>query len=109
MPLTISFAADLVVFVAKNDPTREAGKTSWVELVALVCLEILSFDATVAGQTQGSVELVIVVFTVGRVVEDVEFRTWKRILTCPAHETLLVVAACKPSRGVFDGLSDDRF
>ena len=109
MSITVSPASDLEVTVAEDDAAGRACETSWMKLLAQVRFEILAFDAAVAGIAQRSVELVVVLFTVWRVLEDIKLRCRKGIGACSADKAMLVVASSKATRRILHGLSNDRF
>ena len=86
-------ASHLIIIVAKHNAASCASEAPRVELLAPICLQVLAFDSTIAALAQGSVECVVVLLAIRRIVEDVEFGTGKRILAGAAYETFLVVAA----------------
>lgn len=72
MLLAVDLAGDLEVIIAKRLLTVNAGETARVELLALLGLKVRSLDTTVAVCTQRVVELVVMVFTVWVVINDIE-------------------------------------
>jgi hypothetical protein len=72
MLLAVDLASNLEVIIAERFLAVNAGETARVELLALLGLEVRSFDTTVAVGTQRVVEFVIMVFTVWVVVNDIE-------------------------------------
>jgi hypothetical protein len=72
MLLAVDLAGDLEVIIAKRLLTVNAGETARVELLALLGLEVRSLNTTVAVCTQRVVELVVMVFTVWVVINDIE-------------------------------------
>jgi hypothetical protein len=118
MALTINSALDLEVVVCQHHfavHTREAPRVEFLvdrkSAIAVRrggCLEVLSFNATVAARAQRSIGFVIVVLAVRLIVDDIEIRSSERLLAGTAGEALLVPSACKSAIGGFDGLSLDR-
>ena len=106
--LAVFLAADFVVVGVQDDPARRAGKTFGVEFQTLVRLEVLALNATVARVAERPVELVVVLFAVGRVFEDVELGGGEGVAAGPADEAMLVVTPGQTARGVLHGLSDNR-
>lgn len=72
MLLTVNLASDLEVVITKRLLAINAGEAAGMELLSLLGLEVRSLDTTVAVGTQGVIELVVVVFAVWVVVNDVE-------------------------------------
>lgn len=107
MSITVSPASDFKVAVAEDDAAGRARETSWVKLLAQVGFEILAFDAPVAGIAQRSVELVVVLFAIWRVLEDIELRCREGIGARSACEAMLVVASREAARRVLHGLSNN--
>jgi hypothetical protein len=70
--LAVDLASNLEVIIAERFLAVNAGETARMELLALLGFEVRSFDTTVAVGTQRVVELVIMVFTVWVVVNDIE-------------------------------------
>jgi hypothetical protein len=70
--LAVDLTGDLKVIIAERLLAVNAGETARVELLALLSLEVRSFDTTVAVCTQRIVELVVMVFTVRVVINDIE-------------------------------------
>ena len=68
-----------------------------VELLHLLCLQVLPLDAVTAPRAKRVVQLVVVVLAVGVVLVDVEVsrREWRFARLTP--EALLVVAARQPA------------
>lgn len=62
MSVTVPSAGNLEVAVAKDDAACGASKASWVEFLAQVGLEVLSFDTAVAGVAKGSVKPMVMLF-----------------------------------------------
>jgi hypothetical protein len=58
-----------------------------VELLFLVCFEVLALDASIAGLAERIIEFVIMTFAVWMIVDDVEFSSLEGISTCFAYET----------------------
>jgi hypothetical protein len=90
--LAISLARHFVVIVAKYDPASKTVEATGMELPTLVRLHILAFNATVASPAERSVELMVVLFTIWSVVENVEFGGGKWRLAGLANEALFVIA-----------------
>lgn len=72
MLLAVDLASDLKVIIAERLLAIDAGETAGVELLCLLSLEVRSFDTTVAVGTQRVIELVIMVFAIWIVINDVE-------------------------------------
>jgi len=70
--LAVHFASDLKVIIAERLRAINAGETARVELLSLLGLEVRSFDTAVAVGTQRVVELMVMVFAVWVVVNDVK-------------------------------------
>ena len=70
--LAVNFASDLKVIIAERLRAINAGETARVELLSLLGLEVRSFNTAVAVGTQRVVKLVVMVFAVWVVVNDVE-------------------------------------
>jgi hypothetical protein len=66
-----------------------------MKLRSYICLQILAFDTTVAGGAHRSVEFVVMMFAVRRVVEDVELCSREGIAASFANKALLVVPSGK--------------
>ena len=63
-----------------------------VEFLLALALEVLPFDALVAGGAGAAVEFVVVAFAVGRVVDYVEGGGLEGFLAGVADETVFVVS-----------------
>lgn len=72
MTFTVFPAVDLKVIVTENGGAGCAGQTARVELLSLLRLEVLPFDAMVAARAERVIEHMVVMFAVWIVVDDVE-------------------------------------
>lgn len=86
-------ASDFVVIVAEYNTTSGASEAPGVELLPPVSFEVLAFNTAVTSLAQGSIERVVVLLAVRRIVENVELGARERVLTGATHETLFVIAA----------------
>lgn len=107
MAITVSASVDIEIAVTKHDATSGACKAPRMILSAHVRLQILAFNAAITGAAQRSVELMVMMFTVRRVLEDIEFRGRERACTSSANKTLFVIATSKTAGGVLDRLPDN--
>jgi hypothetical protein len=98
MAITVLFSPNLEVVVTQNDTTGRAGKASGVELAAIISLQILALDASIAGSTQRPIQLMVMVLAVRRVLEHIEFGGREGITASPTDEALLVVASSESTR-----------
>jgi hypothetical protein len=103
--LAVDLASNLEVIIAERFLAVNAGETARVELLALLGLEVRSFDTTVAVGTQRVVEFVIMVFTVWVVVNDIEVSGRKGWLAGLTDEAVLVVTTGETTIGSLDGLA----
>lgn len=78
----------------------------WMELL-VVCLDVLSLDASIAVRAQRMIELVVVPVAIWIVAQNIEVHGGKRLFTRLASETLLVPASCQPAIGGAHGFTDD--
>jgi hypothetical protein len=117
--LTIYSSLDLEVVVRQHHlavHTCEASRMefliNWGSAVAIrrgSRFKILALDTVVTARTKGSVSLVVMMFAVWLVVNDIEIGCSERLLACAACEALLVPSACQATIGCFHRLALDRF
>lgn len=107
MSLAVVAPANLVIVVAQHDATRCAAEAFRMKFQTSVGLKVLTLYATVASPAKRTIQLVIMLFTVGKIVEDVKFRGRKGSATRPANEALLVISTCEATRRVLDRLAND--
>lgn len=93
---SVSFAidqsGDLKIVFSKHDLAGSAGQAVRMEFLALLCLQVLSFDAFAAARAERVVELMVVVFAVGIVLVDVEVSCCESALAGLANEAVFMVA-----------------
>jgi len=87
MPLAKHLPTNLKVIVAKRHPALLACEAAGMEFLLLLGLQALPLDAGVARLAQRAVEPVIVLPTVGIVVDDVEVGRLEGRFACFADET----------------------
>lgn len=102
MPLTIYIPTNFIIVVSEDDAAGGASKAPRMELLRLIRLEILAFDSAIAAFAERSIELVIMLFTIGEVIKDIEICAREGRATGPADEAFSMITASKASRGVFD-------
>lgn len=106
MPFAEHSPTDLEVVLRKHNPTLHAREASRMEFLLAACgrsrLKILPFDARVAGLTQASVRLVIVLLAVRRVIYDIEVCGSKGLSAGHANEARFMPAASESAVGSLD-------
>ena len=100
--LTVDLARNLKVIVTESLVTIKTGEAVRVELLVLLSFEVWSLNTSIAVSAQRVVQLVVMVLTVGVVVDDIEVGGGKRRVTGLADETLLMVASCQSAIGSLD-------
>ena len=72
MLLAVDLASDLKVIITERLLAINAGETAGVEFLSLLGLKVRPFDTTVAVSTQRVVELVVMMFAVWVLIDDIE-------------------------------------
>lgn len=80
-----------------------------MEFLALISLEVCAFNTAITRPAEGSIKLVVVLFTVREIVEHVKVSRLERCPASLANKALLMVTAGQSAVSSFDRFSGDGF
>lgn len=104
MSFAVHLAGDLEVVVGKHSPTLAAAEAPWMELLLDAAksrrtgsLEVLPLDPAMTTIAERAVVLVVVLFAVRLVVDDIKVGSREGLMAGSTNEACLVPPAREPT------------